>query len=80
MSKHNRARSGEIINGGYIIVKRNNETGRIQPSSRSFEHGDYKSALNEAKRLSNRNPLDLYEVWASHTSVSNGIAAYRSPH
>jgi hypothetical protein len=59
-----RTNKGEVIGGGYFVFRRNSVTGRVRgATSVSLEHGTYKSAYEEADRLSKLEPGATFEVY-----------------
>lgn len=46
-----KSRPGEVIGGGFIVLRRGDDTGRIRPSFMTFEHPSRESAEAEAVRL-----------------------------
>lgn len=60
-------RKNEAIGAGYFVFRRGKKTGRvgIKRPGLPFEHPDMKSATNEAKRLSEINPGETFEVFHS---------------
>jgi len=66
-------RKGEEIGGGYFVMRRGKKTGRVGVSANTlpFEHPSLASALTEAKRLSEVNKGETYEVF-----VTTGFAEF----
>lgn len=55
-------RPGEVIGGGWIVLRRGDDTGRIRPSFMTFEHPTRESAEAEAARLAASRPGYRFDV------------------
>lgn len=55
-------RHGEVIGGGWIVLRRGDDTGRIRPSFMTFEHPTRESAEAEASRLAASRPGYRFDV------------------
>ncbi len=55
-------RVGEIIGGGFFVVRRGRRTGRICLTMCPFEHPSMESAGREAERLARRFPDRQFDV------------------
>ena len=55
-------RPGEVIGGGWIVLRRGDDTGRIRPSFMTFEHPTRESAETEAARLAASRPGYRFDV------------------
>lgn len=53
MKNANKSRSNELIGGGYIVLRRDSNTGRVMssPTGKPFEHPSLEAASTEAARL-----------------------------
>lgn len=61
----NRVQRGEVVGGGYIVLRRGKAFGRISidKGKLPYEHATEQSALLEAARLSALNPGVEFNVW-----------------
>jgi hypothetical protein len=59
-----KARNGEVIGGGYIVLRRGDDTGRVRPPLWPYEHGTYDEAKAEANKLAAAQPGALFQVFA----------------
>lgn len=67
-----KARTGEKIGGGYIVMRRGKKTGRVSVmSTLPFEHPDFASAYAEVQRLMKENPKEKYEIFCSFEKLFN---------
>lgn len=55
-------RDGEVIGGGYFVIRRGKKTGRLRPSAWPMEYDSYASAEAAAIRLSESNPDKVFYV------------------
>lgn len=56
-------RAEEVIGGGYFVFRRGQDTGRIRPAFWSFEHPTLALAIAAAKKLSDENPGQQFDVF-----------------
>lgn len=65
----NRLDRGEVVGGGYIVLRRGRAFGRISidKGKLPYEHATLESAVLEAERLSQLNPGVEFNVW--HVAV-----------
>ncbi len=71
------ARPGEIIGGGFFVMRRGRGTQRIRPSRWPFEHSSFASAALEAQNLARKNPgkqFDVVAVVSSFRETANSPA------
>jgi hypothetical protein len=71
-------RHGEQIGGGWIVLRRGYDTGRIRPSFKTFEHPTREAAEAEAARLAALVPgyqFDVLGVVASQMVVAVSMEA-----
>jgi len=62
-------RKGEVIGGGYFVLRRGKKTGRVSiKSSLPFEHGSKESALRECDRLTELYPGESFKVFKEETT------------
>lgn len=56
---------GEVVGGGYIVLRRGRAFGRISidKGKLPFEHGSYDSAMQECVRLAKQHPGVAFDVW-----------------
>jgi len=55
-------RTGEVIGGGWIVLRRGDDTGRIRPNFMTFEHPAREAAEAEAARLAALVPGYRFDV------------------
>lgn len=53
-------RPGEVIGGGYFVVRRGEFGNRIKPSEKPYEHSSFASAQQEFLRLQAAHPGNKY--------------------
>jgi hypothetical protein len=65
----NRLDRGEVVGGGYIVLRRGRAFGRISidKGKLPFEHATLESAVQECERLAQQHPGCEFNVW--HTAV-----------
>ncbi len=62
------ARKGEMIGGGYIIMRRGKTSGRVRGAWKPFEHDSEEAAIRQAKKLAKAYPGERFDVFAAcHT-------------
>lgn len=75
-----RAERGEVVGGGFIIMRRSPKNGRIKQNNRQrqdgsvyaadpFEHPTYEAAFAEAQKLADRYPHGEFAVFEQRGSV-----------
>ncbi|PZQ99909.1 MAG: hypothetical protein DI533_04565 [Cereibacter sphaeroides] len=60
-----RNRPGELVGGGFIVMRRGIGTGRVRPGTWTFEHPTYASAAIEADRLAKLHPGQRFQIFAA---------------
>lgn len=66
-------RPGELIGGGFIVIRRGNRTGRLRVPEWPFEHPTLEAAMAECDRLSEAHPGEVFEVYR-RVAASGGAA------
>lgn len=66
-----RLEQGEVVGGGYIVLRRGAQYGRISidKGKLPFEHASKTEAVLEAERLSRKHPglrFDVWQVFSTH--------------
>lgn len=58
-----RNRPGELIGGGFLVLRRGKRSGRVRPSFMAFEHASWAAAVIEADRLAAAHPGERFQVF-----------------
>lgn len=57
-----KGRNGEVIGGGYLVMRRGRGTGRARPSKFPFEYDTIEAAAIQAGKLSEMFPGQKFDV------------------
>lgn len=56
-------RTGEAIGGGFVVMRRSRSTGRVRPSLHPFEYAEAEAARDQAAKLAEMFPEQIYDVF-----------------
>lgn len=59
----NTGRKGEVIGGGFVVMRRERETGRVRPSLHPFEYDNQVDAEQQALKLAQMHPDYAFEIF-----------------
>lgn len=61
--KRAKLREGEVVGGGYIVMRIDADSGRVIPASVPFEHGGYDSAYKSYLALTEAAPECKFTIY-----------------